>query len=88
MSAQSQQSESPLVRYALIMPDSEMIKGQPTPTPTPIYLRVPYEEREAVKTLGARWNPRWRMWWIPSTADQAPFAAWIESREDRLRRYA
>jgi hypothetical protein len=41
-----------------------------------VYLRVPYEEREAAKALGARWD-RWeRQWWIEATMDPEPFARW------------
>ena len=30
-----------------------------------IYLNVPYEEKDAAKKLGARWDPEQRKWYIP-----------------------
>jgi hypothetical protein len=40
------------------------------------YLVVPFDQRDQVKALGGRWDPRLRRWWISATADRAPFAAW------------
>jgi len=32
-----------------------------------IYLNVPYEEKDAAKKLGARWDPEQRKWYVPPT---------------------
>lgn len=43
-----------------------------------IYLHVPYEQKDAAKQLGARWDRERRRWYIPANC-QTPvhkFAAW------------
>ena len=41
-----------------------------------IYLNVSFEEKEEVKSLGARWDRNKRSWYIPSGVDPEPFAKW------------
>ena len=43
-----------------------------------IYLNVPYSEKEEAKSLGARWNPTIKKWYINSTTDELPreFLKW------------
>src|SRR5208283_4721116 len=41
-----------------------------------IYLNVPFEEKEEVKSLGARWDRNKRSWFIPPGVDPKPFAKW------------
>jgi hypothetical protein len=40
------------------------------------YLVVPYEEKDAAKRLGARWDANAQSWFIPAGADAEPFARW------------
>lgn len=46
-------------------------------TPYIIFLDVPYEEKDVAKSLGARWEPPYKMWYIASNMDQQPFARWL-----------
>jgi len=41
-----------------------------------IYLNVPFEERKAVKDLGAKWDKDEKKWFISEAADKAKFAKW------------
>jgi Domain of unknown function (DUF5710)/Replication-relaxation len=43
------------------------------------YLAVPYEEKDAAKRLGARWDPDAQSWYIPAGADPQPFDRWRNS---------
>ncbi len=40
-------------------------------------LAVPYEEKDAAKALGARWDPREKVWFVPDGIDPAPFNRWL-----------
>lgn len=44
-----------------------------------ILLDVPFAEKEAAKSLGARWNPLEKKWYVPDEleADLAPFSKWL-----------
>lgn len=41
------------------------------------YLITPYKEKDLVKSLGARWDPARRQWYVPQGLDLTPFAAWL-----------
>lgn len=41
------------------------------------FLLVTYNEREAVKSLGARWDNEIRKWYVPAGRDLGPFAKWL-----------
>lgn len=43
------------------------------------YLAANYKDREQVKSLGARWDPEQRKWFVPGGRDLAPFAPWLPS---------
>lgn len=47
-----------------------------TSTNTP--LNVPFKEKDEAKSLGARWNPTAKHWYIPEGLDDAPFAKWLD----------
>lgn len=47
--------------------DSPASSGKPT------YLDVPYQEREEVKSLGAKWDRKEHAWYVPAGIDPAPF---------------
>jgi hypothetical protein len=42
-----------------------------------INLVTPFAEKDAVKALGARWDPAKKVWYINDIADLTPFARWI-----------
>jgi len=42
-----------------------------------INLQCPFHEKDRVKQLGAKWDPRLRVWFVQDVADLGPFAAWI-----------
>ena len=39
-------------------------------------LRVPFAQKDEAKTLGARWDPVKRVWYVPAGMDSAPFKKW------------
>jgi hypothetical protein len=47
-----------------------------------VLLNVPYAEKDAAKTLGARWNPTKRRWYVPDGVATEPFAKWIDGTAD------
>jgi len=42
-----------------------------------IDLDVPYREKELAKALGARWDPRRKIWYVVDRDDLTPFAKWL-----------
>jgi hypothetical protein len=42
-----------------------------------IILEVPFHEKDQVKSLGAKWNPQIKKWFILEGADITPFLKWI-----------
>lgn len=41
------------------------------------YLITPYKEKDQVKSLGARWDPDRRQWYVPAGLDLTPFQPWL-----------
>lgn len=46
-----------------------------------INLVTPFAEKDAVKALGARWDPAKKLWYITDVADLTPFMRWIPDLE-------
>jgi len=42
-----------------------------------INLNCPYSEKDDAKSLGARWDPARKVWYIEDVEDLTPFARWI-----------
>lgn len=42
-----------------------------------INLNCPFEERNQVKALGARWDPALKVWYVVNPPDLYPFARWL-----------
>jgi Domain of unknown function (DUF5710) len=42
-----------------------------------VYLAVPYEEKDAAKAVGARWDLESRRWYVKEGADLTPFGRWL-----------
>lgn len=41
------------------------------------YLRVPYDERDRAKELGAKWDATRKKWYVPTGIDLKPFEQWF-----------
>jgi Domain of unknown function (DUF5710) len=46
---------------------------------TNINLKVPFNEKDQAKSLGARWNAEAKLWYVPVGVDAAPFEKWLSS---------
>jgi hypothetical protein len=47
-----------------------------------IYLDVPFEEKDEVKTLGAWWDPAEKRWFVKEGRDPKEFERWFMSGEN------
>jgi hypothetical protein len=45
------------------------------------YLNVPYAQKDNVKSLGARWDPANKKWYVPDNIDVTLFAKWQADQE-------
>ena len=48
---------------------------------TNINLKVPFNEKDQAKSLGARWNAEAKLWYVPQGVDAAPFEKWLSSAQ-------
>ena len=46
---------------------------------TNMNLKVPFNEKDQAKSLGARWNTEAKLWYVPQGVDAAPFEKWVSS---------
>ena len=44
-----------------------------------INLKVPFNEKDQAKSLGARWNAELKLWYVPQGVDSSPFDKWFTS---------
>jgi hypothetical protein len=49
---------------------------------TRIDLNVPFSEKYEAKQLGARWDPSFKVWYVPDGVDPHPFQRWLPSPPD------
>ena len=42
-----------------------------------INLQCPYADKDQAKSLGARWDPEKKTWYVVDPQDLAPFAKWL-----------
>ena len=42
-----------------------------------IWLKVPYQDKDEAKALGARWNATFKRWYIPEDAAIEPLERWL-----------
>ena len=42
-----------------------------------ISLKVPFNEKDQAKALGARWNAEMKLWYVPQGVDASPFEKWF-----------
>lgn len=54
-----------------------------------VYLNVPYEDRDKVKELGARWDGTHKCWYVPAGEDESKFSKWKQAKTapDNKKRY-
>lgn len=45
-------------------------------TKQPFYLECPYNDKDAAKELGARWDMDARKWFVPNEIDRNLFKQW------------
>lgn len=62
--AKMQIHEYPGAIYKSFKTEMEAIEYMNTPMKERIYLNVPYEEKDAVKSNGAKWDPTKKKWWV------------------------
>ncbi|MFW5440455.1 MAG: DUF5710 domain-containing protein [Methylophilaceae bacterium] len=43
-----------------------------------IPLKVPFKEKDEAKSLGARWNPEAKHWYVPEGVDTTLFEKWLD----------
>ena len=48
-------------------------------TATNITLKVPFNEKDQAKSLGAKWNAEAKHWYVPAGVDATPFEKWFTS---------
>lgn len=41
------------------------------------YLKVPFQQKDAAKALGAKWDSSLSSWYVPEGGDVSPFASWL-----------
>ncbi len=46
---------------------------------TNINLKVPFNEKDQAKSLGARWNAEAKLWYVPQGVEAALFQKWLSS---------
>ena len=44
-----------------------------------INLKVPFNEKDQAKSLGARWNAEAKLWYVPQGVEASPFEKWMTS---------
>ena len=44
-----------------------------------INLKVPFNEKDQAKSLGARWNAEAKLWYVPVGVEVAPFEKWLSA---------
>jgi hypothetical protein len=42
-----------------------------------INLKVPFNEKDQAKALGARWNAELKLWYVPQGVNSTPFEKWF-----------
>ncbi|MFN8390743.1 MAG: DUF5710 domain-containing protein [Bdellovibrionota bacterium] len=55
------------------MQNSEIKRG--------VLLKVPFDEKDDAKKLGARWDPDFRQWFVPQGMDTKPFRRWLQDEK-------
>jgi hypothetical protein len=48
------------------------------------FIDVPYAEKDEAKSLGARWDPTAKSWFVPESMELEPFADWLPEGHEVL----
>ena len=71
-----------LKAQAAIRRESQYVAQPSTPpgeySPKPVFLKVPYSQKDAAKALGAKWDKIARSWFVPAGKDVTRFQNWIK----------
>ncbi len=70
-------SAIPNVDHAFNEAEPEFLEKKPAPKG--LILEVPFAEKDQAKSLGAKWNPELKKWFIPEGVEKENFAKWIKS---------
>jgi len=52
--------------------------------PERVYLDVPFEDKDLVKELGAKWDRAGKSWYVPDGSDPNTFKTWVQNHEASL----
>lgn len=63
------------IRLRKIVPNAARLRAKER-----VFLNVPFEEKNAVKALGARFDGLTKRWFVESDGDLNKFARWIPRR--------
>jgi hypothetical protein len=69
------ESSAPVIPTA--SPVSKPMSGGSRSNAGKVFLNVPYAEKDAAKSLGARWDGTKRKWYIPAGLDKELFRKWV-----------
>jgi hypothetical protein len=53
------------------------MKHSPQDNSQRTYLNCPYDEKDACKAIGGRWDPEKKKWYVPTGINPAPFEKWL-----------
>lgn len=58
------------------------IEGLNEPSKEDTFINVPYSEKEEAKSLGAKWNPEKKSWYIPKGIYNEDFCKWYKTQAE------
>lgn len=64
------------------------IPGVDRPADADIYINVPYHRKDLAKSVGAKWNPDRKSWYIPAGTYHKDFAEYMESIERQAKKWS
>ena len=62
--------------------EQNKIEGLNDPTKEDTFINVPYAEKDEAKSLGARWNPEKKSWYIPKGIYNVDFCKWYKEQAE------
>ena len=57
--------------------EANLARGESVSLGVKTFIEVPFNQKEEVKALGAKWDRQEKSWYVPTNIDAAPFAKWI-----------
>lgn len=83
-SASRQHVSDPTTLQMTLSTDGQDTEATTQMTHNRSYLAVPYQEKDAAKALGAKWDTKARSWYAPLRTDLKPLEKWAISPENTL----